>query len=83
MYGSLKACPGIVRQWKLPGKASWVVVVSVWTLLTGVACAAGPEIGQPAPDFALPDEKGTIHRLSGYRGRTVVLMFYPKDFTPG
>jgi thioredoxin-dependent peroxiredoxin len=40
-------------------------------------------IGQKAPDFALPDETGKVRRLADYRGRTVVLMFYPKDFTPG
>jgi thioredoxin-dependent peroxiredoxin len=40
-------------------------------------------IGQKAPPFALPDETGKIHRLVDYKGRTVVLMFYPKDFTPG
>lgn len=39
--------------------------------------------GTPAPDFALPDESGQIHRLSDYRGRVVVLYFYPKDNTPG
>ncbi|MBN1665562.1 MAG: thioredoxin-dependent thiol peroxidase [Anaerolineales bacterium] len=41
------------------------------------------EVGQPAPDFSLPDENETIHRLSGYRGQTVLLYFYPKDDTPG
>lgn len=39
--------------------------------------------GIPAPDFALPDEQGQIHRLSDYRGKVVVLYFYPKDNTPG
>ena len=37
----------------------------------------------PAPDFELLDETGTPHRLSDYRGRPVVLYFYPKDDTPG
>ena len=41
------------------------------------------ESGQPAPDFALPDAQGEVHRLSDYRGRVVVLYFYPKDNTPG
>ncbi len=36
-----------------------------------------------APDFSLPDEKGTIRKLSDYRGKAVVLYFYPKDDTPG
>lgn len=39
--------------------------------------------GIPAPDFSLPDEKGQLHRLSDFRGQTVVLYFYPKDDTPG
>jgi peroxiredoxin Q/BCP len=39
--------------------------------------------GIPAPDFSLPDENNKIRRLSEYRGRPVVLYFYPKDDTPG
>lgn len=38
---------------------------------------------QPAPDFNLPDEKGVIHKLSDYRGQSIILYFYPKDYTPG
>lgn len=41
------------------------------------------EVGTLAPDFALPDQEGRTHRLSDYRGRWVVLYFYPKDDTPG
>ncbi len=37
----------------------------------------------PAPDFTLLDETGTAHKLSDYRGKDVVLYFYPKDDTPG
>ncbi|MCE5208432.1 MAG: thioredoxin-dependent thiol peroxidase [Chloroflexi bacterium] len=36
-----------------------------------------------APDFQLPDQDGVIHKLSDYRGKPVVLYFYPKDNTPG
>ena len=39
--------------------------------------------GQPAPTFTLLDEKETQHSLSDYRGKPVVLYFYPKDDTPG
>ena len=40
--------------------------------------------GVPAPDFELPDNNGDIVRLSGFKGKkNVVLFFYPKDFTPG
>lgn len=36
-----------------------------------------------APSFTLPDETGTMHSLSDYAGKKVVLYFYPKDETPG
>lgn len=39
--------------------------------------------GQLAPDFELPATSGRVVRLSGLRGRPVVLYFYPKDNTPG
>jgi thioredoxin-dependent peroxiredoxin len=39
--------------------------------------------GTQAPDFTLPDAKGKPHRLSDYRGKAVVVYFYPKDDTPG
>jgi len=41
------------------------------------------EIGEPAPDVELPDQDGKTHRLVDYRGRPVVLYFYPKDDTSG
>ena len=43
---------------------------------------AMPAAGDPAPDFALADETGAVHRLSDQRAWTVVY-FYPKDDTPG
>ena len=42
-----------------------------------------PSVGDPAPEVALPDETGTIHRLADQRGRWTILYFYPKDDTPG
>lgn len=56
-----------------------------------LACAVGApaagagelQPGQPAPEFQLSDQDGTMHRLADYRGRWVVLYFYPKDDTPG
>ncbi|HYX10770.1 MAG TPA: thioredoxin-dependent thiol peroxidase [Candidatus Acidoferrum sp.] len=42
-----------------------------------------PDVGELAPEFALPDETGTIHRLSDQRGRWTIVYFYPKDDTPG
>ena len=41
------------------------------------------EIGTPAPEFTLPDQDGTPHSLSDYRGSKVILYFYPKDSTAG
>ena len=39
--------------------------------------------GQAAPNFTLQDQDGTEHTLSSYRGKKVVIYFYPKDDTPG
>lgn len=36
-----------------------------------------------APLFVLPDQDGTLHQLSDYQGKWVLLYFYPKDDTPG
>lgn len=41
------------------------------------------EIGKLAPNFQLPDQNGVIHSLEEYRGKKVILYFYPKDNTPG
>ncbi len=40
-------------------------------------------VGDPAPDFELPDDAGMMHRLSAQRPRPVVVYFYPADMTPG
>jgi thioredoxin-dependent peroxiredoxin len=42
--------------------------------------ASGPQVGDPAPDFALEGTDGSF-RLSDHRGRRVVLLFYPGDDT--
>lgn len=49
----------------------------------GTAGAGQLIIGQPAPEFELPDQTGQLHSLEDYRDRWVVLYFYPKDETPG
>ena len=40
-------------------------------------------IGIKAPEFSLPDQNGTIHTLEQYKGKKVILYFYPKDNTAG
>lgn len=42
-----------------------------------------PVAGELAPDFALNDQNGTTVRLSDFKGKQVILYFYPKDDTPG
>jgi thioredoxin-dependent peroxiredoxin len=42
---------------------------------------ARPDVGDPAPDFELPGTGGKTYRLSDYRGRALVLAFYPGDDT--
>ncbi|MDE1833303.1 MAG: peroxiredoxin [Candidatus Micrarchaeota archaeon] len=39
--------------------------------------------GDMAPGFSLPDSNGKVHKLSDYKGKNLVLYFYPKDDTPG
>ena len=42
-----------------------------------------PVVGQPAPDFSLPDQDGVVHTLAECKGKWTLLYFYPKDATPG
>ena len=45
--------------------------------------AEQPLVGEPAPEFELPDQDGRLHALEDFRDSWVVLYFYPKDGTPG
>ena len=40
-------------------------------------------VGTKAPDFSLPDQNGELHTLEEYRGKKLILYFYPKDNTSG
>lgn len=67
---------------------SAVGVFGVTALALAMAAQDGPapvelKVGDQAPDFALPGSDGKVHRLSDYRGRTVVLAWFPKAFTGG
>jgi peroxiredoxin Q/BCP len=54
-----------------------------FTAVTLIAFAGVPETGKAAPEFALKSQDGTVVKLSDFRGKWVVLYFYPKDFTSG
>ena len=41
-----------------------------------------PRIGKPAPNFSLKDQNGKVVTLSDYRGKNVVLAFFPLAWTP-
>ena len=59
--------------------------------LVAMLCLAGlalaltdpPEVGKPAPEFTLKSNEGKTVSLKDYRGKWVVLYFYPRDFTSG
>lgn len=51
--------------------------------MTAISAGDKLKIGDPAPDFTLPGDNGTDVSLSSFRGKRVVLYFYPKDDTPG
>ncbi len=64
----------------LPGAAAALAAV----LLSAASFAAEPPaVGTDAPAFRLQDQTGKWHALSDYKGKWVVLYFYPKDNTPG
>lgn len=64
------------------------VLATVLMSLLSACGASGPpaemaSVGSPAPSFSLPDQHGRMRTLEEFRGRPVVLYFYPRDATPG
>lgn len=59
-----------------------VGLLSVFALISA-AGAEVPALGSTAPGFSLPDQDGATRRLEEWRGRWLVLYFYPRDDTPG
>lgn len=51
--------------------------------MSGRKSTGGLKAGDKAPEFVLPDYEGRDVSLSGFRGKKIVLYFYPKDNTPG
>lgn len=60
-----------------------VVVVGVLVVPRLLSRSTLPAIGSDAPQFTIPSQQGAPLSLSDYRGKWVVLYFYPKDLTPG
>ena len=58
------------------------LIALITCLITSNATMA-LEAGDMAPEFALSGSDGNVHRLSDYRGRVVVLAWFPKAFTGG
>ena len=65
-------------------KKNIIVIASIlcFFLVTGTSIAK-ISTGQTAPNFNLQDQNGQWHTLDNYKGKWVVLFFYPKDQTPG
>lgn len=57
--------------------------IALLLALTSVYVLAGEWVGSPAPAFNLPDQNNKMHQLQDYKGKWLVLYFYPKDQTPG
>lgn len=71
------------HHWRITGALAGCVVAML-AISPAVKAADKPlQPGVKAPDFTLPDQQGKTHHLAHYRGRPVVLAFYPKDFTFG
>ena len=64
-------------------RGAFLAVLVASCLFVHSALAVTPPVGSQAPGFRLQDQDGQWHSLSDYRGRWVVLYFYPKDQTPG
>ena len=57
--------------------------LAIASFLKARSSAPAPGAGSSAPDFTLNSQEGQPVTLRDYRGKWVVLYFYPKDFTPG
>src|SRR5229473_974715 len=62
---------------------SAIIVLATFTCMAATESQTQPEVGKPAPDFSLSTGDGSQVSLKDYRGKWVVLYFYPKDFTSG
>jgi peroxiredoxin Q/BCP len=58
-------------------------LIATLTVMQAQETQKQPEVGQPAPDFSLTTGDGSQVSLKDYKGKWIVLYFYPKDFTSG
>ena len=61
----------------------WIPIAIIATILSVPASAAELEVGMKAPEFELSDHAGKTHKLTDYKGKRVVLAFYPAANTAG
>jgi peroxiredoxin Q/BCP len=59
------------------------VCLTLLALTSLIFAGSAPSVGSQAPEFTLNSQEGTPVSLKDYRGKWVVLYFYPKDFTSG
>src|ERR1700737_1264749 len=70
-------------------KLNWLAIQTIFAvsiafpLRKADAGSKAPDTGQPAPDFTLNSQEGKPVSLHDFKGKWVVLYFYPKDFTSG
>jgi peroxiredoxin Q/BCP len=62
---------------------SAAAVLATFCFVQAAETQQQPEVGKPAPDFNLTTGDGSQVSLKDYRGKWIVLYFYPKDFTSG
>lgn len=60
-----------------------ILLIAIFGYRSYASAAGNTLIDGPAPEFTLSDAKGNTHSLADYRGKYLVLYFYPKDDTPG
>src|SRR5947207_13636868 len=62
---------------------SVIIGLGILDVMAAAETQQQPEAGKPAPDFSLTTGDGSQVSLKDYRGKWIVLYFYPKDFTSG
>ncbi|HEX9686197.1 MAG TPA: peroxiredoxin [Burkholderiales bacterium] len=63
--------------------AAIAIAALLWWRVSAFSKRNEPRVGDEAPGFALPDQDGRTRNLAEFRGKWLVLYFYPRDDTPG